>query len=70
MSRHFTVAVFVVWEGKVLLHRHLRWHPYLGTDQHMIGSWCSMICDKANLGTRHQAFEYCRKDLCYIGSYK
>jgi hypothetical protein len=21
-GRHFTVAVFVVWEGKVLLHRH------------------------------------------------
>jgi 8-oxo-dGTP pyrophosphatase MutT (NUDIX family) len=26
MSRHFTVAVFVVWEGKVLLH----WHRKLG----------------------------------------
>ena len=26
MDRHFTVAVFVVWEGKVLLH----WHRKLG----------------------------------------
>jgi 8-oxo-dGTP pyrophosphatase MutT (NUDIX family) len=36
-GRHFTVAVFVVWEGKVLLHLHLKlgmWLPPGGHIEH------------------------------------
>ena len=34
-GRHFTVAVFVVWEGKVLLHRHRKLGMWLPPGGHI-----------------------------------
>jgi 8-oxo-dGTP pyrophosphatase MutT (NUDIX family) len=34
-ERHFTVAVFVVWEGKVLLHRHRKLGMWLPPGGHI-----------------------------------
>jgi 8-oxo-dGTP pyrophosphatase MutT (NUDIX family) len=34
-DRHFTVAVFVVWEGKVLLHRHRKLGMWLPPGGHI-----------------------------------
>jgi 8-oxo-dGTP pyrophosphatase MutT (NUDIX family) len=34
-GRHFTVAVFVVWEGKVLLHRHRKLEMWLPPGGHI-----------------------------------
>jgi hypothetical protein len=34
-SRHFTVAVFVVWEGKELLHFHLKLGMWLPPGGHI-----------------------------------
>ncbi len=34
-GRHFTVAVFVVWEGKVLLHRHRKLGVWLPPGGHI-----------------------------------
>jgi 8-oxo-dGTP pyrophosphatase MutT (NUDIX family) len=33
--RHFTVAIFVVWEGKVLLHHHLKLGMWLPPGGHI-----------------------------------
>ena len=35
MGRHFTVAVFVAWEGKVLLHRHRKLGMWLPPGGHI-----------------------------------
>lgn len=35
IGRHFTVAVFVVWEGKVLLHRHRKLGMWLPPGGHI-----------------------------------
>jgi len=34
-GRHFTVAVFVVWEGKILLHRHRKLGMWLPPGGHI-----------------------------------
>ncbi|MDQ3910454.1 MAG: NUDIX domain-containing protein [Actinomycetota bacterium] len=34
-SRHFTVAVFAAWEGKVLLHRHRKLNMWLPPGGHI-----------------------------------
>ena len=34
-GRHFTVAIFVVWEGKVLLHRHRKLGMWLPPGSHI-----------------------------------
>ena len=34
-GRHFTVAVFVVWEGKVLLHLHRKLGMWLPSGGHV-----------------------------------
>jgi 8-oxo-dGTP pyrophosphatase MutT (NUDIX family) len=34
-GRHFTVAIFVVWEGKVLLHRHRKLGMWLPPGGHI-----------------------------------
>ena len=34
-GRHFTVAVFVVWEGKILLHRHRKLGMWLPPGGHV-----------------------------------
>lgn len=34
-DRHFTVAVFAVWEGKVLLHRHRKLGMWLPSGGHI-----------------------------------
>ena len=34
-GRHFTVAVFVVWEGRVLLHRHRKLDMWLPPGGHI-----------------------------------